>query len=129
MNEVIITGNLTRNPEYHELESGTKVCNLSIAVQRDYGEEGADFFSVKVWNKQAELCQKFLVKGRKVGIVGRLQNRSYEDNNGAKHNVTEILARSIEFLSSKEQDKAPEEVVIKKERQPLEEISDNDLPF
>lgn len=134
MNKVFLIGNLTRAPELNELPTGTKVCNITVAVSKDFGEEGADFFNVKVWGKQAENCHKYLAKGRKVGIVGRLQNRSYEDKDGVKRYVTEINAQEVEFLSSREDnEESQKETEATTIRTPqgnsLEEIDDNQLPF
>lgn len=134
MNKVFLIGNLTRDPEYHELPTGTKVCNISIAVSKDFGEEGADFFNIKVWGKQAENCHKYLAKGRKVGVVGRLQNRSYEDKDGVNRTVTEINAQEVEFLSSREDNEGSQnETKATSIRTPqanfLEPIDDNQLPF
>lgn len=132
MNKVFLIGNLTKDPELHELPSGNKICNFNIAVSRDFGEEGADFFTIKVWNKQGENCQKYLAKGRKVAVVGRLQNRSYEDRDGNKRTVTEISADNVEFLSKAEEKTVEDEQieVIETIRQRgLEEIADGDFPF
>ena len=130
MNKIIITGNLARGPETSATQNGVAVCRLSVAVQRDFansdGQRVADFFNVVVWRAQAENCGKYLKKGSKVGIVGSLQNRTFEDRDGNKRTVTEIIASDVEFLSPKEQDE-PEVVTAKRVR--LEEIEDNDFPF
>lgn len=104
MNKTWLIGNLTRDPELSETSSGIAVCRFSIAVNRDYKTEGgeriADFFNITVWRNQAENCGKFLKKGSKVSVVGSLQNRSYEDRDGNKRTVTEIVANEVEFLST-----------------------------
>lgn len=131
MNKIILIGNLTKNPELKELPSGVYVCNMNIAVSRDFGEDGADYFDIKVFNKQAQNCDKFLSKGRKVAVIGRLQNRSYEDKDGNKRYVTEVIANDVEFLSPKENDVVS--ASIKREdtytQTRLSEIDDNQLPF
>lgn len=131
MNKIILIGNLTKNPELKELPSGVYVCNMNIAVSRDFGEDGADYFDIKVFNKQAQNCDKFLSKGRKVAVMGRLQNRSYEDKDGNKRYVTEVIANDVEFLSPKENDVVS--ASIKREdtytQTRLSEIDDNQLPF
>ena len=131
MNKIILIGNLTKNPELKELPSGVYVCNMNIAVSRDFGEDGADYFDIKVFNKQAQNCDKFLSKGRKVAVIGRLQNRSYEDKDGNKRYVTEVIANDVEFLSPKENDIVS--ASIKREdtytQTRLSEIDDNQLPF
>ncbi len=135
MNKVYLIGNLTRDPELAETTSGIKVCRFAIAVNRTYagsdGNRETDFFNITVWRTQAENCGKYLKKGSKVAIVGSLQNRSYEDKEGIKRNVTDIIASEVEFLASRSsQDGASEEVQSShKERPKLEPVSDDDLPF
>ena len=134
MNKVILVGNLTRDPESGETSNGVAFCNFSIAVNRPYsdsnGDKQTDFFNIKTWRGQAENCAKYLTKGKKVAVVGSLQNRSYEDNDGNKRNVTEIVANEIEFLSPARGDgNSDEGGTAKRERPQLEEIDDNQLPF
>ncbi len=136
MNKVYLIGNLTRDPELSETTSGIAFCRFSIAVNRTFanadGNREADFFNITVWRNQAENCSKFLKKGSKVAIVGSLQNRSYEDKEGVKRTVTDIVASEIEFLSTGNRIDDGEQVSapIKKEKPTLEEVdNDNDLPF
>jgi single-strand DNA-binding protein len=129
MNLVEITGNLTKDVETRATQSGKSVATLSVAVKRPHSDE-TDFFNVVVWGNQAENCAKYLKKGSKVGIVGTLQNRSYEANDGTKRTITEIVAEQVEFLSPKQAEETQEQVVsVKRERPQLEEIDDNQLPF
>ena len=129
MNKFICTGNLSKDVEKRETNNGKAVANFSIAVSRPFSDE-TDFFNVTVWGNQAENCAKYLKKGSKVGIVGTLQNRSYEANDGTKRTITEIVAESVEFLSPKQAEEQEEQVVsAKRERPQLEEIEDNQLPF
>ena len=136
MNKVILVGNLTRDPELTETPSGVAVCRFAIAVSRDYanadGTRETDFFNITVWRGRAENCGKYLKKGNKVAVVGSLQTRSYEDKDGVKRNVTDIIANEVEFLTPKsaqsEFDDAPM-VSAKRERPQLEAIDDNQLPF
>ena len=106
MNRVVLIGRLSRDPELR-YTSGTNaaVCNFSIAVDRPYsastGERGVDFIPVVVWNKQAENVKNYLTKGSQVAVEGRIQVRNYDDQNGQKRYVTEIIANSVEFLGSK----------------------------
>ena len=123
MNKVEVIGNLTRDIELHKTQSGKKVATFNIAVN-GYNDT-TDFFTVNVWNAQAENCAKYLSKGKKVAIVGELHNRSYEDKDGNKRIVCEITANEVEFLSPKE-DK--EETSAKRERPTLTEITGN-IPF
>lgn len=134
MNKVILIGNLTRDPDYGETQSGISFCNFSIAVNRPYndsnGERQTDFFNIKTWRGQADNCAKYLRKGSKVGVVGSLQTRTYEDNDGNKRNVTEIVANEVEFLSSaNKSDDRDETTRAQRSRPELEPIDDGDLPF
>ena len=131
MNKLIITGNLTKDPELAETASGINYSKFTVAVSRNYsnadGERETDFFDVTVWRERAELCVKYLRKGSKVGIVGSVQFRTYEDDNGIKRKVTEINVNEVEFLTPKPQS---DEKPTKAGRQKLEEIDDDDnLPF
>ena len=125
MNKVILIGNLTRDPELAETSNGVKVCRFSIAVNRDYtnsnGEKITDFFNITAWRGLAENCGKYLAKGRKVAIVGSLQNRTYEDKDGNKRAVMDIIASDVEFLSPKEEESKP--------RRDDRLIPVDDLPF
>ena len=134
MNKVILVGNLTRDPELTETPSGISVCRFSIAVSRDYanseGERETDFFNITVWRGRAENCGKYLKKGNKVAVVGSLQNRSYDDKDGIKRYVTDIVASEVEFLTPKANGAEGEESSFeRKERPVLEAIDDNQLPF
>ena len=135
MNKVILVGNLTRDPELTETPSGVAVCRFSIAVSRDYassdGTRETDFFNITVWRGRAENCGKYLKKGNKVAVVGSLQNRSYEDKDGIKRTVTDVIANEVEFLTPKSAQADDDEpvTVTRRERPQLEAIDDNQLPF
>lgn len=108
MNKVFLIGNLSKDPELRTTNSGTIVCTFSIAVNSRKDKDGnstADFFSIVAWRQLAELCSKYLAKGRKVAVVGELQTRSYEAKDGTKRHVTEIVANEIEFLTPKGESK------------------------
>ena len=136
MNKVILVGNLTRDPELTETPNGVAVCRFAIAVSRDYasanGTRETDFFNITVWRGRAENCGKYLKKGNKVAIVGSLQTRSYEDKDGIKRNVTDVIANEVEFLTPKSaqgDDEIDEAPMQRRERPQLEAIDDNQLPF
>ena len=135
MNKVYLIGNLTRDPELSETSSGVAFCRFSIAVNRAFagadGNREADFFNITVWRTQAENCGKYLKKGSKIAIAGSLQNRSYEDKDGNKRTITDIVASEVEFLSSGGRGENAEEIIpIKKEKLQLEEVeNDDNLPF
>lgn len=108
MNKWVGIGNLTRDPELSTTPSGVSVCKFSIAVNRNYtdanGERGCDFINVVVWRQAGENCAKYLRKGKKVCVVGSIQTRSYENSNGEKRSVVEVVAEDVEFLSPKDDD-------------------------
>ncbi len=105
INRVIITGNLTADPELSSLPSGTSVCRLRVATNRRYkdnstGEwtEKPNYFTVKVWGAQGENCANYLAKGRAVAIDGRLEWSQWETQDGAKRESVEIIADTVQFL-------------------------------
>jgi single-strand DNA-binding protein len=104
MNKAILIGNLVADPELRRTASDLPVCTFRIAVQRRFanqqGVREADFFNIVAWRQTAELCAKFLTKGRKVGVIGAIQTRSYDAQDGTKRYVTEIVADEVEFLGS-----------------------------
>lgn len=108
MNKVILIGNLADEPKSSVTVSGAVKCTFRLATQRKYanqqtGQREADFHTIVVWRQLAELCAKYLAKGRKCAIEGTIQYRSYDAQDGTKRYVTEIVADSVEFLSSRPQ--------------------------
>ena len=100
MNKVYMIGNLTRDPEMRSTQSGISVCNFSIAVNRRKdanGNQQTDFLNVVAWRQLGELCGKFLMKGKKVAVVGMLQTRSYQAQDGSKRTAYDIVADEVEF--------------------------------
>jgi single-strand DNA-binding protein len=109
LNVVVITGNLTRDPELRALPSGTSVCDLRVAVntRRKNGatgewEDKPNFFDVKVWGAQGDNCARFLSKGRPVGVQGRLEWREWETQDGHKRQAVDIIADSVQFLGGRD---------------------------
>ena len=104
LNKVFLIGNLTRDPELRYTSSGVAVANLRLAVNRKYkdksGElkEDACFVTVTAWDKQAEICNQYLQKGRAVFVEGRLQSRSWETPDGQKRNTIDVRVERIQFL-------------------------------
>ncbi|NQS89874.1 single-stranded DNA-binding protein [Patescibacteria group bacterium] len=102
LNRVILIGNLTRDPELRYTPDGTPVVSFTLAVNRSFtnqqGEREADFIPVVAWRKQAERCSEYLAKGSQVAVEGRLQIRSYEDKDGIKRKVAEVIAWRVTFL-------------------------------
>ena len=105
MNKVFLIGRLTIDPELRYTGSNTAVATFSLAVNRNFtnasGEREADFINIVVWRKQAENVKNYLSQGSQVAIDGRIQTRSYDDQNGQKRYVTEVVADNVEFLGSK----------------------------
>ena len=102
MNRVLLTGRLTRDPELRTTASGKAVAQFSIAShQYVAGKELSEFHSIVAWNRLAETCGKYLGKGQQVAIEGRIATRSWDDDKGSRHWKTEIVANSVEMLSSR----------------------------
>ena len=109
INVVVITGNLTRDPELRSTPGGTSVCKLRVAVnsRRKEGQTGEwvdkpNYFDVTVWGAQGENCAQYLSKGRPVAVEGRLDWREWEDKEGGKRQNVEIIANSVQFLGSRD---------------------------
>ena len=108
INRVVLTGNLTRDPELRSLPSGMSVCSLRLAVNtRRKGASGdwedkPNYFDVTVWGAQGENCAQYLAKGRPVAVDGRLEWREWEGENGQKRQAIDIIADSVQFLGSRE---------------------------
>ena len=109
INRVVMTGNLTADPELRSLPSGTSVCKLRIAcnTRRKNGSTGEwedkpNYFDVKVWGAQGENCARFLSKGRPVAVQGRLEWREWESQEGQKRQAVDIIAESVQFLGSRD---------------------------
>ncbi len=109
VNVVVITGNLTRDPELRSLSSGTSVCKLRVAVnsRRKDSSSGEwvdkpNYFDVTVWGAQGENCATYLSKGRPVAVDGRLEWREWEAQDGTKRQAVEIIANSVQFLGSRD---------------------------
>lgn len=102
LNKVILIGRLARDPELRYTPNGVAVARLVVVVNRSFtnrqGEREADFIDVVVWQKQAETCANFLGKGRLVSVEGRLQIRSYDDSQGVRRRVAEVIAENVRFL-------------------------------
>lgn len=141
VNKAIVLGNLTRDPENKRLDSGTEVTTFSVATNRTWkdknGEkqEDVEFHNIVAWGKLAEICAKYLNKGKKVYIEGRLQTRNWEDDAGVKKYRTEIVAQEMVMLSGGNRDKQeggyPEQdqYAAPKTRETEDDIKVEDIPF
>ena len=97
MNNVTLIGNLATDVEVKEVGEDKRVASFTLAVDRP-GSEHADFVRIAAWNKQADACNRFLAKGKRVAVDGRLRSRSWEEE-GKKRSAIEVVAASVEFLS------------------------------
>lgn len=133
MNKVILIGNITRDPELSETNSGVAVCRFSIAVNRRRAsadaEQQTDFFNVTAWRGLAETVARFCKKGNKIAVTGQIQIRAYEGNDGVKRTSVDIIADDVEFLSQKQNDEA--RTAEEPKRKPALEAfdDDSDIPF
>ncbi|MFZ5989089.1 MAG: single-stranded DNA-binding protein [Bacillota bacterium] len=138
MNKVILMGRLTKDPELRYTNvNNTPVCSFTLAIDRRFSRQGeekqADFVPVVVWSKLAEFCSKYFTKGRQVAVVGRIQTRTWDDNEGKKHYVTEVVAEEAYFADSKKSDDAPARPLDNNGMQPSDGFypldDDDELPF
>ena len=129
MNKIFLIGNLTRDPELSETQSGIAVCRFAIAVNRRRtgdGEPQTDFFNVTAGRGLADSVARYCKKGNKVAVTGSVQIRTYEGNDGVKRTSVDVVAEDVEFLTPRPQDGA-EEPKKKPVLEPFED--DGDIPF
>lgn len=139
MNKVILMGRLTKDVEIRYTQTNnTAVASFNLAVNRRFVKEGeerqADFFNIVAWGKLGEFCSKYFKKGQQVGIIGRLQTRNWEDEQGQKHYVTEVVAEEAYFADSKKNseesnDPFPNNTFGENNGSDFGITSDDDLPF
>ena len=133
MNKVVLIGNICKDPELSETNSGVAVCRFSIAVNRRRtsadAEQQTDFFNVTAWRGLAETVARYCKKGNKVAVIGQIQTRQYEDREGAKKTSVDVVAEEVEFLSQKQNNEArtAEEPKKKPALEPFDD--DSDIPF
>ena len=106
MNKVILMGRLTRDPEVRYTQTNnTLIASFSLAVNRIFVRQGeerqADFINIVAWSKLGEFCSKYFKKGQQVGIIGRIQTRTWDDDQGVKHYITEVVAEEAYFADSR----------------------------
>ena len=134
MNKVILIGNLTKDPELSTTNSGINYCRFTLAVPKRFanaGERDAEFINIVVWRVQADNCHKYLKKGSKACVIGSLQTRSYDAQDGTKRYVTEVVAEEVEFLSTKNStdNMGVSPVDTDSDATELQPIEDDSLPF
>lgn len=137
LNRIVLVGRLTKDPEFRTTPSGVDVSTFTLAVNRNFknkdGEQQADFINCVVFRKQAENVKNFLSKGSLAGVDGRLQSRSYENKEGQRVYVTEVVCDSVQFLEPKNNSQSNNQPKQQGQTQdnPFDNasIDDDDLPF
>lgn len=139
MNKVILMGRLTKEPEVRYTQtSNTLVASFTLAVNRRFVKQGeerqADFINIIAWSKIGEFCSKYFSKGQQVGIIGRLQTRNWEDEQGQKHYVTEVIAEEAYFAEGKRNSNTSSDPFAASSGETVngndfDISSDDDLPF
>ena len=129
MNKIFLVGTVTKEVELSKTPSGVQVCRFTLAVSRDYknenGEKVTDFFNCTAWRSLAENIGKYVKKGNKLAVIGSVQMRNYEDNQGIKRTAIDVIVTECEFLTPK-----TEEVPAPKGKPTLTEDYDtSDIPF
>ena len=133
MNKAILMGRLTKDPEIRYTPNDNKmVVNFSLAVNRRFAKQGeekqADFIGIVAWDKTAEFISNNFKKGQQVGIIGRIQTRNYDDKDGKRVYVTEVVAEEVYFAESKKESTTSQELVSNQSiTNP--QVTDEDLPF
>ena len=143
MNKIILIGNLTRDPELKTTPNGYSVCEFTIAVNdrnarrnQQNGQESAQFFRISAWRQLGENCQRYLAKGRKVCVIGRVSVSTYQGSDGTTRASLDVMAEDVEFLSSRQDDAGytPAPAAAAPKAAPVmdtgfQEVDDEDLPF
>ncbi|EGQ1786182.1 single-stranded DNA-binding protein [Staphylococcus pseudintermedius] len=139
LNRVVLVGRLTKDPDFRTTPSGVSVATFTLAVNRTFtnaqGEREADFINCVVFRKQAENVKNYLSKGSLAGVDGRLQSRSYENQEGRRVFVTEVVCDSVQFLETKNNNQSQQQGQAPAQDNPFTnannpiDIDDEDLPF
>lgn len=133
MNNISLVGRLTADPELKQTQSGISVTSFSIAVDRPGSKDTTDFLPIVAWRQTAEFVCRYFQKGQRIGLIGKLTSRSYEDRNGNKRTAYEVVADHVEFVESKPKAdgwNVSAEPQTFQNPQGFEEISgEDDLPF
>jgi single-strand DNA-binding protein len=141
LNRVILIGRLTRDPELRYTPAGVAVTQFTLAIDRPFSggqgkEKEADFINIVTWRQLAETCASYLRKGRLTAVEGRIQVRNYDNSEGRKVYVTEVIADNVRFLESNKSDSSSNQSQNQRQSQdPFQDdgkpidISDDDLPF
>ena len=125
MNKVILLGRLTKDPEVRYTQTNTLVASFTLAVNRRFSKEKeTDFINIIAWDKLGEFCSKYFNKGQQVGVIGRIQTRNYDDKDGKKVYVTEVIAEEAYFADGKKETAKDEE-----QQTFIPTDEEDDLPF
>ncbi|MCR4440607.1 MAG: single-stranded DNA-binding protein [Peptococcaceae bacterium] len=129
LNRVVLIGRLTKDPELRYTPNGVAVASFTLAVNRSranqQGERETDFIPIVVWQKQAENCANFIGKGSLVAVDGRIQVRSYDDKEGQRRWMTEVIAENVRFLDRRDSGSSQGAASLGSEV----EFSEDDIPF
>lgn len=130
MNKAFLIGNLTKDVDLRATPSGKAVATFTLAVARRFKKDETDFLNIVVWGELANNCAKYLNKGKQASVIGEIQNRSYDDKNGNKRYITEIIADEVQFLTSREK---TAEIGVKTSQEEFrtgtEPVDDEEIPF
>ena len=129
LNRWIGIGNLTKDPELRYTPNGVAVATFTVAINRPGKKDEVDFINIVAWQKLADLCATYLKKGRKTAIEGRIQTRSYDNKEGKKVYVTEIVAENVEFLDGNNRDRQENNDFDPFSGGQAININSDDLPF
>ena len=127
MNKFVAVGRTTKDCDIRSTSTGKQVASFTLAVGRDFknaqGEREADFLPCVVWGKLSEVCEKYVTKGKQIAVAGRIQTRNYEDKDGQRRYITEVIVNDLQLLGSRQDAEQPVE-------QPQwEEVDQSELPF
>jgi len=133
MNKIMLIGNLTRDPETRSTPTGITVCTFDIAVTRRFasqnGEKQTDYFRINAWRQLGDACSRYLTKGKKVAVLGEMQARTYQANDGSTRVSLDVQADEVEFLTPRQQAAGPAHADPPPEMAGFEDINEDELPF
>lgn len=133
LNTVIIMGRITQELEVRQTPNGTSVCAFTVAVDRGYVKQGeerqADFINCVAFKQTAEFIGKYFGKGRMIAVEGRLQTRTYDDKNGTKHYVTEVIVNQASFTGEAKKDGGGQQTAPQEGYNDIDVLSDDGIPF
>ncbi len=129
MNNISLVGRLTADPELKQTQSGISVTSFALAVDRPGSKDQTDFLNIVAWRQTAEFVCRYFHKGQRMGLIGKLTSRPYEDKNGNKRTAYEVVADHVEFVESKKASDGNTTNNTTSTFDEYEEIADDDLPF